>query len=178
MLLLLCAACAGVSARPPEADCLECHAQASGRSEVPLIEGQHVAYLEAQLCRFRDRHRESFPMSALTAGFSDVDARRLAESLSGRDWIASTTEAAAETIERGRLRAEALACSACHGADFGGGGVIPRIAGQRESYLERQIRGFGAGDRHHPPTGTGARMYELDDGDAADLAAYIAGVSR
>ncbi len=173
ILLLLSAACA--DARPPEADCLDCHAPASGRAEAPLIEGQHGEYLLAQLMRFRDRHRDSFPMSALTAGFSDVDARLLADRLARRPWSAVPSDAPADAVERGRLRAESLGCADCHGRGFLGGGGIPRVAGQRAAYLERQIAGFGAGQRHHPPTGTGARMYELQDADPADLAAYLAG---
>ncbi len=172
MLVLLIGSAA---ARTPEADCLDCHGPAAARAEVPLIEGQHAEYLLAQLTRFRDRHRDSFPMSALTAAFSDADAQRLVDRLARRPWPATPVESG-DAGERGQLRAQALGCADCHGSGFLGGGVIPRLAGQRAGYLERQIRGFGQGERHHPPAGTGARMYELEAGDAADLAAFIAGV--
>jgi DNA-binding transcriptional LysR family regulator len=37
------------------------------RLQAPIIEGQSPGYLVNQLRRFRERHRDSFPMSALVA---------------------------------------------------------------------------------------------------------------
>jgi cytochrome c553 len=35
----------------------------------------------------------------------------------------------------------------CHGADLGGGQQVPRIAGQREEYLQASLHGFKSGKR-------------------------------
>jgi cytochrome c553 len=46
------------------------------------------------------------------------------------------------------------ACAACHGARGEGntGTAIPRLAGQRRGYIEKQMRNFADGTRHHPET--------------------------
>ncbi len=88
-------------------------------------------------------------------------------------WTSAPAPGEVDT-EAGRARLEALDCAGCHGAEYRGGGAIPRIAGQQAAYLERQILGFGDAQRHHPPVGGGVRMYSID----ADEAAAIAGQPR
>jgi cytochrome c553 len=46
------------------------------------------------------------------------------------------------------------ACAACHGAHGEGdaGLAVPRLAGQRRSYTEKQMRNFADGTRPHPET--------------------------
>jgi len=52
--------------------------------------------------------------------------------------------------------------------------VIPRTAGQNPVYLARQLRAFSRGDRYHPPTGTGARMFRLSEAEVESLALFLA----
>lgn len=166
--------------------CLDCHREAASRGAIPIIEGQHYEYLLAQLQRFAEHHREGFPMNALAAGLDTARAEALATALANRDWPAPSDSVGADTaqqehegaaspepsppreFEGGQLAA--LDCAACHGPSYLGGGVIPRLAGQREDYLQRQIEGFGHAQRHHPPVAGGARMYMIDATEAAALA--------
>jgi cytochrome c553 len=155
--------------------CRECH-RVAGRVDgnVPIIEGQNRPYLEVQLERFRDRHRDVFPMNALVAGFDDADVARVAKQAAVLAWPAPRApRVARQAAARGAERAAALACSACHGEGYRGLEIIPRLAGQHAPYLERQIRAFASGRRYHPPTGIGARMYRLDAGEIEALAAYL-----
>jgi cytochrome c553 len=156
--------------------CLDCHRPAQTRGEVPLIEGQERDYLRNQLGRFRDRHRDGFPMTGLAAGLDDPTLDLLAAGLSSRPWRRAEGEPPAEVAERGRVRAEHFACVSCHGETYAGAGDIPRLAGQQPGYLARQIRAFAEGERHHPPSGIGARMYVLSETDAADIAAFLHGL--
>jgi cytochrome c553 len=155
--------------------CRECHrVQGPVDGNVPIIEGQHREYLEAQLRRFRDRHRDVFPMSALTAGFREADMARIAALGAAQDWpMPRPPASAAKAIARGGQRVEALECAACHGGDHLGQAVIPRLAAQHAAYLERQIREFAESRRYHPPTGVGSRMYQLDDAEIRAVAAYL-----
>lgn len=156
-----------------EALCLECHQPGQQRGAVPVIEGQHADYLRAQLQRFQDKHREGFPMNALSAGLQEAQIESLVADLSVRPWRAAAEGEAVEGAT-GRERIDSLDCSSCHGADFSGGGSIPRLAGQQAAYLERQILGFGDAQRHHPPLGGGVRMYTIDAEDAAAIAQTLA----
>ncbi|HEY0722305.1 MAG TPA: c-type cytochrome [Gammaproteobacteria bacterium] len=68
---------------------------------------------------------------------------------------------------------KAAVCAACHGAD--GNSMVPtfpKLAGQHESYLTKQLTDFKSGARKDP-TMTGMAM-PLSDQDVADLAAYFA----
>lgn len=153
--------------------CLECHHPAQDRGAVPVIEGQHTDYLRAQLQRFHDRHREGFPMNALSAGMQQTQIETLADTLAARPWRPARLHEGADR-EAGRQRIEALDCASCHGADFTGGGVVPRLAGQQAAYLERQILSFGDAQRHHPPVGGGVRMYTIAAEEAAAIAQALA----
>jgi cytochrome c553 len=170
-LALLLTLCAGAAAAVDEVDslCIDCHRPAQSRGAVPVIEGQHADYLRAQLERFQHRHREGFPMNALSAGLQPEQIETLVQQLSSREWRPAQPATEAD-VSAGRERLDTLDCSGCHGAGFLGGGSIPRLAGQQTAYLERQILGFGDAERHHPPVGGGVRMYSLDAEDAAAIA--------
>ena len=170
-LVLLLALCTGAASAVDDVDtlCIDCHRPAQSRGAVPVIEGQHADYLRAQLERFQYRHREGFPMNALSAGLQPEQIETLVQQLSSREWRPAQPATQAD-VSAGRERLDALDCSGCHGVGFLGGGSIPRLAGQQTAYLERQILGFGDAERHHPPVGGGVRMYSLDAEDAAAIA--------
>ncbi len=68
---------------------------------------------------------------------------------------------------------KAVVCSACHGVDGNSINPIwPKLAGQHEAYLAKQIRAFRDGVRVDP---TMAPMVApLKDEDIDDIAAYYA----
>ena len=153
--------------------CLDCHQPMSSRGEVPIIEGQHREYLEHQLSRFRDRHRVSFPMSALVGGAGDASLQQIAEALSLRAWPGLSMPIDAAAAERGAEAARRRDCAGCHESTFEGAGDIPRLAGQHPGYLARQLEAIGRGERFHPPSGTGAPMRAIDPTEAQALAAHF-----
>ena len=68
---------------------------------------------------------------------------------------------------------KAVICAACHGVDGNSVNPIwPKLAGQHEVYLAKQIRAFQSGERKDP---TMAPMVSLlKDADVDDVAAYYA----
>lgn len=62
-----------------------------------------------------------------------------------------------------------LACAACH-ASSDPASDTPRLAGQNEGYLARQLRAFRQGERANPLMDSIAR--QLSDADIDDLAAF------
>jgi cytochrome c553 len=153
--------------------CRDCHRADLSRGVLPLLDGQHAAYLEAQLLRFRESHREGFPMESIAAELDEGSIAALAGYFAARPvarHVASTHKA---LIEQGRERAEALACAECHGPAFEGGGAIARLGNQAPQYLDAQLQGIREGRRYHPPTAIGARISDLDDTDLRALAHFI-----
>lgn len=84
--------------------------------------------------------------------------------------------AQASTMPKGDAaagEAKAAACGACHGADGNSmAPTFPRLAGQGERYIYKQLQDFKASRRQNP-TMMGMAM-PLADQDMADLAAYFA----
>ncbi len=185
LVTFLLAACSAARVAPPPAEpttspvaamadqCRDCHRSDLARGVLPLLDGQHAAYLEAQLLRFRDSHREGFPMEGIAAGFDAQQIAALAAHFAAQPVSRHLASTHAALIAHGRERAEALRCMDCHGADFAGGGVIPRLGNQASQYLEAQLMGIREGRRYHPPTATGARIADLDDTDLRALAHFI-----
>lgn len=69
-------------------------------------------------------------------------------------------------------------CAACHG-EFGAGGKkgeYPRIAGQRISYIENQLKNFRARTRVNIPMYPYTQERELSDADIKDIAAYLTAI--
>ena len=97
-----------------------------------------------------------------------------------RNWVAITmtlllsatqmTVQAAGDPEAGKTKS--AACAACHGAD--GNSVNPewpKLAGQHESYIVKQLKAFKAGTRTDPVMNPMAKP--LSDDDIANLAAHF-----
>jgi len=74
-------------------------------------------------------------------------------------------------------KTRSAACAACHGAaGISANGMWPNLAGQKETYLAKQMKAFRDGDRKDPmmaPMASG-----LSDDDIANLAAYYASLGK
>ena len=77
---------------------------------------------------------------------------------------------AAGSAAEGKTRS--LACQACHVA-VAPTGDTPHLAGQRETYLVKQLKAFKSGDRKSPLMS--AMASQLSDADIENLAAYWSG---
>lgn len=154
--------------------CRDCHRPDLARGVLPLLDGQHAPYLEAQLQRFRDSHRQGFPMEDIAGDLDSAQISALAAHFAAQPPVQHVAPQHAALIEHGRARAESLACTECHGPSFEGGGPIPRLGNQAPPYLEAQLIGIREGRRYHPPTATGARIGDLNDTDLRALAHFIA----
>jgi len=69
-------------------------------------------------------------------------------------------------------KTKSATCAACHGAD--GNSLVPtfpKLAGQHDTYISKQLTDFKKGDRKDPTMS--AMAMPLGDQDVADLAAYF-----
>ena len=162
-----------------QAQCQECHG-ANGVSTTPAIPslgGQPETYVLYQLVAFREEQRKVPAMNAIMKDMSDDDLRAAAA------WIAtlpppppSKEPGDTARMARGQALADKNRCGFCHNPDYSGHDQIPRLAHQREDYLQAALHDYKVETR----IGGGAMMsevlYPLKDDDLADLAYYMAHV--
>lgn len=88
--------------------------------------------------------------------------------------LASGSALAAGNAAAGQRKAGA--CAACHGVDgISGNDQYPSLAGQKQSYLVRELKGFRDGTRTDPMMSPLAKP--LSDADIEDVATYFASLN-
>lgn len=71
-------------------------------------------------------------------------------------------------------KVKVAACAGCHGTEGASANLPgPSLAGQNEGYFIAALRAYGTGARNQPMMSAAA---QASDGDAADIAAYYAGL--
>ena len=81
--------------------------------------------------------------------------------------------ALAGSVGQGKDKTKEYGCRTCHGKDGQGTmPIYPNLAGQKEAYLEQQLKNFRSGRRQAQQMSIVAQ--DLSDQDIADLAAYYA----
>jgi cytochrome c553 len=169
-LLLVCFSAFG------QEPCDACHGP-DGNSltpRVPSIAGQPRLFLENQLVLIREGLRPSPEMYPFVKDLKDAQIVALAKrysALPAKPTQSSTKDPA--RLERGAGLARKLRCGVCHLADYGGQKQIPRLAAQREDWLEKAMREF----RDKPRPGGDTLMAEalrgLPDADLSALAHFL-----
>ena len=156
--------------------CAACHGEDgnSTNPQIPSIAGQPKLFLENQLILFREELRKSDQMLPVVKGLRDPEIIKLAEHFSklpAKGMESGTPEQG--LLQRGSQRAKELRCGVCHLPDFSGQNQIPRLAGQREAYLETEMRAYRDGKRTGGDTIMAATLYGVADADIKALAHFL-----
>jgi cbb3-type cytochrome c oxidase subunit III len=143
--------------------CSNCHgSRGDGVSPgFPRLAGQQPAYLEAQLIAFRD-HSRGDPsamayMWGMASQLNDQGIKQLASYYAAQSPVPGvpgdqTLMAKGKAIyEQGLPDAGVPACISCHGADAAGKDNIPRLGGQYQGYLVKQLAYFKSEQRGNAP---------------------------
>ena len=87
----------------------------------------------------------------------------------------ATSASAASAGDAAAGKAKAASCGGCHGANgISAVPTYPNLAGQKEKYLDKQMKAFRDGSRTDPTMNAMAKP--LTDADIANLSAYYAGL--
>ena len=134
--------------------CSNCHG-VDGNSvspNFPRLAGQQPAYLVAQLENFRSHHRsdpEGFEyMWGISHSLTDDQIKGLAEYFAkqvpqaNRPVDPQLLVAGKEIFEKGVPAKETPPCKTCHGEKAQGMATFPRLAGQHQDYLMKQLQVF------------------------------------
>ena len=156
--------------------CAACHGDDgnSTNPQIPSIAGQPKLFLENQLILFREELRKSEQMAPVVKGMKDPEIIKLAEHFSKLPAkVMESAPADPALVKQGTTKAKQLRCGVCHLADFSGQNQIPRLAGQRETYLDAEMRAYRDGKRTGGDTIMAAALYGVSDADVKALAHYL-----
>jgi len=159
--------------------CFDCHGEngQSQRPEVPSLGAQPASYTLIELVMFRDQLRITEPMNEMSKGLSDDDLRAVSDIISKLPPPTPVSDTADPVrIERGRALAQQNRCNFCHQSNFQGLDNVPRLAGQREDYLIKSLRGYKDGSRMGYDAQMSEVVYAMKDEDFVDLAYFLARV--
>jgi cytochrome c553 len=158
----LCDACHGEKGIPPD-------------PMMPVIWGQHQAYLDRQIGEFKLGNRQNEPMLSLIRNMPRAEITALAEHFSQKPWPKLNQPRASEA-ESKRAQAAIVTgqCVACHGILGMGDGTNPRIAGQSRGYMLKTLQEFQSKARGNNPWMSDI-LGPLHPDDLVALAAFMAG---
>jgi len=157
--------------------CFACHGEkgTSQLPETPSLGAQPAFYTTVQLLLFRERLRVSEPMNETTNGLTDGDLQRAADIVSKLpppEPVSDSPDPA--RMERGRALGQQHRCNFCHQSNYAGQQNVPRLAGQREDYLLKTLRGYKDNSRYAYDAQMSEVVYPLKDEDFVELAYFLA----
>ena len=149
--------------------------------QYPKLAGMDQEYLMRQLKAFASGKRREETMSAIIAGIDQTDFSGLAAyygKLKPAPGKVNDLQLAAQgkpLYEDGNTDSGVPACAGCHQPDGLGNARFPRLAGQHQTYVLKQLADYKSGRRATDPlmTTVGKR---LSVEEAKALAEYIAGL--
>jgi cytochrome c553 len=159
--------------------CFACHGE-NGQSQLPdtpSLGAQPAFYVTVQLLMFRDKLRVTEPMNEMANGLTDADLQKAADIISKQpppEPVADTPDAA--RMERARVLSDQNRCNFCHQPRYQGQENVPRLAGQREDYLLKALRGYKDNSRRGYDAQMSEVVYSMKDEDFVDLAYFLARV--
>jgi len=157
--------------------CFGCHGE-RGQSEIentPSLGGQQPAYTLIQLFMFREKLRLFEPMNDMAKALTDDDLRAFSEFI-GKLPKPKPPDDGGDTarLQRAQALVQQHRCSSCHNGDFSGKDNVPRIANQREDYLDKTMREYKDNSRHGYDATMAEVLQPVTPEQIADLAYYLA----
>jgi cytochrome c553 len=157
--------------------CNACHGEGgnSVTPGTPSLAGQPALFVENQLVLIREGVRKVAPvMESAVQGMKDAEIREIARYYAAQKPVAAQGKPDPALLKQGAALARKLHCGSCHENDFRGREQMPRLAAQREEYLEAAMNAY----RHYTRTGgdtlMAAALYGATAADIRALAHFLA----
>ncbi len=159
-----CAACHGPDGNSPSPD-------------FPSLAGQTSRYIYLQLKDFKEGRRKNEIMSALTTNLSKQDMRDLGDYFAAQKQKPTGFKADSAKVARGQKVAADALCPMCHLGGFSGQNEVPRVGGQHQAYIHRQLMAFKNHERTNDAGNMQSVMRSISDEDIDALSHYIANLN-
>ena len=156
--------------------CIACHGPGGNSLQpgVPSIAGQPKLFIENQLILMREELRPAPQMQAVVKGITDAEISRLADYFSKLPAKSMESQPAdSGLLKAGMEKTKTLRCNVCHLPDFSGQNQVPRLAAQREAYLEAEMRAYRDNKRRGGDTIMAEALYGVADAEIKALAHYL-----
>jgi cytochrome c553 len=163
--------------------CATCHGLDGNSTDpqYPKLAGMDQEYLMRQLKAFASGKRREETMAGIVAGIDPNDFSTLAayygklKPTRGQVVDAQLAVQGKTLYNDGNTDSGVPACAGCHQPDGKGNARFPRLAGQHQAYILKQLADYKSGRRATDPlmTTVGKR---LTPDEAKALAEYIAGL--
>lgn len=157
--------------------CVGCHGD-NGISEdpaVPIISGQHFFYIYTQLRDYKARRREHEIMTQITAELSKDEMKALAQYFSEQKWPKLQQNVSEKDGFAAQRATTAGQCVQCHLGGYEGGSRVPRLSGQKASYLDITMLAFKHKKRLNSPA-KGSLLNAYSESEIKAMANYLAGL--
>ena len=159
--------------------CAACHG-ADGNSQlpnIPSLAGQPKVFVENQLVIIREGLREIPTMKGLLDGVSDAEITAMAVHFAKQPARNAAPAGNPALMAQGKALAESMRCGICHLPDYRGREQMPRLAAQREDYLQYSMLQFKNNQATGRDTIMAASLYGVSDNDIKALAHFLARVA-
>jgi len=157
--------------------CTSCHGEAGlpEQPEVPIIWGQHFYYLYVQLKDYKAGRRANEVMQGIVEELSREEMKALAQHFSEKKWPATGFRSTDAADSGGQSAAAAGQCVQCHLGGYEGNSRVPRVSGQKVTYLARTMQEFKDKVRLNSPA-KGSLMNSYTQEDIDNMASFMAGL--
>jgi cytochrome c553 len=156
--------------------CEACHGP-NGNStnpQYPILAGQTARYMYLELEDFKAGRRHDPQMDPIAKNLTPDDMLALADSFSKQQKAPTGFQADPAKVEAGAKKSQEVLCTMCHGGGFMGQNEIPRVAGQQDAYVKKELSDFKTRTRTNDGGSMTSVASTLSDQDIENLAQYIA----
>jgi cytochrome c553 len=177
-LVPLAATAAPEDGKAKAAPCGACHGEDgnSATGDFPILAGQTARYLYLQLKDYKEGRRKNPIMQPMAANLSKQDMWDLANYFAAQKQKPNGFKADAEKVVRGKKVADDALCPMCHLGGFSGQNEVPRVAGQHQAYIQRQLLAFKTKERTNYPD-MNSYIRSIPEEDIEALSHYIANLN-
>ena len=179
-LLVVGGAHAGVEEGKAKAEvCGACHGADgnSATSDYPILAGQASRYIYLQLKDYKEGRRKHALMTPMAANLSKQDMRDLGDYFAAQKAKGTGFQADGAKVARGKKVADDALCPMCHMGGFSGQNEVPRVAGQYQAYVLRQLMAFKNKERTNDAGNMQSVMRNISDEDIEALSHYVANIN-
>ena len=153
--------------------CVACHNPEHESN--PILSGQHSKYIEKQLQDLKKDLRVHAQMQGIAKTLDDNQIKEISKAFASKKWKNPTQKTKPAIISEGKMLVQSGNCTRCHGSELEGTYNIPRLAGQKSTYLKTTLLQYKNKERNNfPPMSSMLARYTDKEIDV--MAEYISGL--